>query len=131
MTPQSSPRDSAFVKELRKKRPHYIAFLKYLDGVRRTLSTTNAVDAINKQLEILRRNIGGYFHSEETTTLKLGIVVTSLESGKWHRVAATVMAAISSTPCRGAIRGGMIPAQPVSVSPKLRSYCRQDWSDSR
>ena len=58
------------------------------------LSTTNAVEAINKQLEILRRNSGGYFHSEETAKLKLGIVVTSLESGKWHRVAATVRAAL-------------------------------------
>ena len=88
---KSSP---AFVKELRKKRPHYIAFLKYPDAVRRSLSTTNAVEAINKQLEILRRNSGGYFHSEETAKLKLGIVVTSLESGKWHRVAATVRAAL-------------------------------------
>ena len=77
-----------------KERPHYIAFLKYPDGVRRSLSTTNAVEAINKQLEILRRNSGGYFHSEETAKLKLGIVVTSLESGKWHRVAATVRAAL-------------------------------------
>ena len=88
---KSSP---TFVKELRKKRPHYIAFLKYPDGVRRTLSTTNAVEAINKQLEILRRNSGGYFHSEETAKLKLGIAVTSLESGKWQRVAATVKAAL-------------------------------------
>ena len=88
---KSSP---AFVKELRKKRPHYIAFLKYPDAVRRSLSTTNAVEAINKQLEILRRNSGGYFHSEETAKLKLSIVVTSLESGKWRRVAATVRAAL-------------------------------------
>ena len=88
---KSSP---TFVKELRKKRPHYIAFLKYPDGVRRSLSTTDAVEAINKQLEILRRNSGGYFHSEETAKLKLGIVVTSLESGKWRRVAATVKATL-------------------------------------
>jgi putative transposase len=88
---KSSP---SFVKELRKKRPHYLAFLDYPDSVRRTLSTTNAVEAINNQLEILRRNSGGYFHSEETAKLKLGIVVTSLESGKWRSVAASVKAAL-------------------------------------
>jgi putative transposase len=88
---QSAP---AFVKELRKKQRHYLFFLNYPDGVRRTLSTTNAVEAINKQLEILRRNAGGYFHSEETAKLKLGIAVTSLESGKWRSVAATVKAAL-------------------------------------
>jgi transposase-like protein len=37
-----------FVKELREKRNHYLFFLNYPDGVRRTLSTTNAVEAINK-----------------------------------------------------------------------------------
>ena len=84
----------AFVKELRKKQRHYLFFLNYPDAVRRTLSTTNAVEAINKQLEILRRNSGGYFHSEETAKLKLGIAVTSLESGKWRRVAANMQAAL-------------------------------------
>src|SRR3990172_10013313 len=77
------------------KRPHYLFFLNYPDGVRRTLSTTNAVEAINKQLEILRRNSGGYFHSEETAKLKLGIAVTSLESGRWRSVAASVTAALA------------------------------------
>lgn len=84
----------SFVKELRKKQCHYLFFLNYPDGVRRTLSTTNAVEAINKHLENLRRNSGGYFHSEQTAKLKLGIAVTSLESGKWRSVAATVKAAL-------------------------------------
>jgi transposase-like protein len=84
-----------FVKELREKRPHYLFFLNYPDGVRRTLSTTNAVEAVNNQLEILRRNSGGYFHSEETAKLKLGIAVTSLESGRWRSVAASVTAALA------------------------------------
>ena len=85
---------STFVKELRKKRQHYLAFLNYPDDVRRTLSTTNVVEAVNGQLEILRRNSGGYFHSEETTKLKRGIAVTSLENGKWRRVAANMKAAL-------------------------------------
>jgi transposase-like protein len=83
-----------FIKELRKKRPHYLAFLNYPDGVRRTLSTTNVVEAVNGQLEILRRNSGGYFQSEEITKLKLGIAITSLENGKWRSVAANMKAAL-------------------------------------
>jgi hypothetical protein len=48
--------------ELRKKRDHYLAFLKYPDVLRRGLSTSNVVEAVNGQLEILRRNSGGYFN---------------------------------------------------------------------
>jgi transposase-like protein len=81
-----------FVKELRKKRPNYLAFLNYPDGVRRTLSTTNAVEAV--KLEILRRNSGGYFQSEESSKVKLGIAITSLENGKWRAVAANMKAAL-------------------------------------
>jgi transposase-like protein len=76
------------------KRQHYLAFLNYPDGVRRTLSTTNVVEAINGQLEILRRNSGGYFQSEEITKLKLGIAITSLENGKWRSIAANMKAAL-------------------------------------
>ena len=33
----------------------------------------NAVEAVNGQLESMRRNNGGYFHSEAVLLLKLGI----------------------------------------------------------
>jgi putative transposase len=74
---------SSFIGELRKKRLHYLAFLNYPESIRRSLSTTNVVEAINGQLEIMRRNSGGYFHSEDTLKLKLGLAVTSLEQGRW------------------------------------------------
>ena len=58
--------------------------------MRKSFSTTNVVEAINGQLEIMRRNSGGYFHSEDTLKFKLGIAVTGLENGKWrvpnHRI---------------------------------------------
>jgi putative transposase len=72
-----------FMAELRKKRDHYLAFLKYPDVIRRSLSTTNVVEAVNGQLEILRRNSGGYFQSQDTVKLKLGITISSLENGCW------------------------------------------------
>lgn len=80
----------SWIAELRKKREHYLAFVKYPEYMRKSFSTTNVVEAINGQLEIMRRNSGGYFHSDETLKLKLGIAVSSLENGKWrianHRI---------------------------------------------
>src|SRR6185369_15712195 len=70
--------------ELRKKRQHYLAFLKYPELMRKSFSTTNIVEAINGQLEIMRRNSGGYFHSEDTLKFKLGLAISSLEDGKWR-----------------------------------------------
>jgi putative transposase len=76
--------------ELRKKHDHYLAFLKYPDVLRRSLSTSNVVEAVNGQLEILRRNSGGYFQSEDTLKLKLGITITSLENHRWRSVTGKV-----------------------------------------
>src|SRR6266550_9112348 len=64
---------STFIAELRKKRQPYLAFLQYPEMIRRSLSTTNVVEAINGQLEIMRPNSGGYFHSQDTLKLKLGL----------------------------------------------------------
>src|SRR5437867_712653 len=82
--------DSTFIGELRKKRQHYLAFLHCPEPIRRSLSTTNVVEAINGQLEIMRRNSGGYFQSDETLKLKLGITVTSLENVRWSKVTGKV-----------------------------------------
>jgi putative transposase len=78
-----------WIAELRKKREHYLAFLKYPESMRKSFSTTNAVEAINGQLEIMRRNSGGYFHSQDTLNFKLGLAISSLENGRWRSVART------------------------------------------
>jgi hypothetical protein len=54
--------------------------------MRRFFSSTNLVEAVNGQLEIMRRNSGGFFHSEDTLKCKLGIAVASLENGTWSTV---------------------------------------------
>jgi transposase-like protein len=84
------PSYPTFVAELRKKRDHYLAFLKYPDALRRSLSTTNVVEAVNGQLEIIRRNSGGYFQSDDTVKLKLGIIVTALENRRWLNIPGRV-----------------------------------------
>lgn len=80
----------SFIAEISKKRDHYLSFLKYPEAIRRTFSTTNAVEAVNGQLERLRRNSGGYFQSDDTLKLKLGLSITFLEEGNWASPAAGV-----------------------------------------
>ena len=85
-----------FIDDLRRKKSHYLHFLDYPASIRRSFSTTNAVEAVNGQLEIMRRNSGGYFHSESTLALKLGIAVTSLEnSTSWKRPCGHLAACIN------------------------------------
>lgn len=74
-----------WIPDLRKKREHYLAFLNYPEPFRLSFSTTNLVEAVNGQLEIMRRNSGGYFHSDDTLKLKLGLAVSVLENGKWRK----------------------------------------------
>jgi len=83
-----------WIGDLRKKRPHYLAFLNFPESIRRSFSTTNVVEAVNGQLEIMRRNSGGYFHSEDTLKFKLGLAVSSLENGRWRTVARTIAVAL-------------------------------------
>jgi putative transposase len=84
----------SFIAELRKKRPHYLAFLSYPETIRRSFSTTNSVEAINGQLEIMRRNSGGYFYSQDTLKLKLGLAISSLEEGRWRSPGRTICAVL-------------------------------------
>jgi putative transposase len=85
---------SSFIAELRKKRQHYLAFLHFPESIRRSFSTSNVVEAINGQLEIMRRNSGGYFHSEDILKLKLGLAISSLEEGRWRSPARSVCAVL-------------------------------------
>lgn len=83
-----------WIAELRKKRQHYLAFLQYPESMRRSFSTTNVVEAVNGQLEMMRRNSGGYFHSEDTLKFKLGLAISSLEDGCWRSGARSIFAAL-------------------------------------
>lgn len=86
--------NSSWTTELRKKREHYLAFLKYPEYMRKSFSTTNLVEAINGQLEIMRRNSGGYFHSADTLKCKLGLAVSGLENGKWRSANRRILAVL-------------------------------------
>ena len=93
---QACEKDSpTFIAELRKKREHHLAFLRYPEPVRRTFSTANAVEAVNGQLEIMRRNNGGYLSSTDNLTARLGIAVERVENRRWSRVAVSVSSALA------------------------------------
>jgi len=86
---------STFIAELRKKRRHYLAFLSYPEfHPPLSLSTTNIIEAINGQLEIMRRNSGGYFHSEDVLKLKFGLAISSLEEGRWRSPGRSICAVL-------------------------------------
>jgi transposase-like protein len=85
----------SFIAELRRKREHYLGFLRYPEQVRRSFSTTNQAEAVNGQLEIMRRNNGGYFSSADNLKARLGIAIERLENGRWNRLAVSVSSALA------------------------------------
>ncbi|MBN2722563.1 MAG: transposase [Deltaproteobacteria bacterium] len=74
-----------FASLLRKKKNYYLNFLDYPKKFQKTFSTSNLVEAVNGQLERLRRNSGGYFASENSLFLKIQINASSIEAGAWIR----------------------------------------------
>ena len=53
------------------------------ESIRRSFSTTNIEEAISGQLEIMRRNSSGYFHSEGILKRTLGLAISSREEERW------------------------------------------------
>jgi hypothetical protein len=72
-----------FIAELRKKRDHYLSFLKYPDAIRRSLPTTNAVEAVNGLLEI-------NFSRSGVTTDEGSYLIPQLPIGPNYQITAEV-----------------------------------------
>lgn len=88
------PKAVHFIEHIQKRKEHYLHFIDYPTAIRKTLSTTNAVETVNTQLERMRINNGGYFHGQNVLLLKLGITLDYLENGKWKNPAASSRAAL-------------------------------------
>ena len=54
------------------------AFLKYPEEIRRHIYTTNIVESINSEIELMRREHGGYFHSYKMLETNLFIQLSNL-----------------------------------------------------
>jgi len=78
-------------------------FSSYPETIRRSLSATNVVEAINVQLEMMPRNSVGYFHLEEILKLELGPAVSSREAGAMENHEQEYRARASPVQCHVSI----------------------------
>ena len=63
---------------------NYLGFLKYPEGVRKHIYTTNAIESINAGLEYIRHELGGYFPSRNALETNYFIQIENLNDG-WQR----------------------------------------------
>ena len=86
------PQNSAYVQHLEKRTAHYLAFFKYPQALRPQLRTTNLPEGLNNQIENLRRNAGGHFHSQREALIKVKLLADQLYAGPWSRLCPTLKA---------------------------------------
>jgi len=82
---QLRPTNKAWVEHLQKRVPNYLTFIKYPSPVRPHLRSTNLPEGINNQIENLRRNAGGHFHSQREALIKMKLLAHDLYNHKWSR----------------------------------------------
>src|SRR5580765_6570939 len=83
---QLRPANKAWVEHLEKRASNYLVFIKYPPALRPHLRSTNLPEGINNQIENLRRNAGGHFHSEREALIKLKLLTNELYDYTWTRV---------------------------------------------
>jgi len=71
-------------REIREKAANYTAFLNYPKKVRKHIYTTNPVEGLNRGLELMRLELGGYFPSQECLEVNLFVQAVNL-ADKWQR----------------------------------------------
>lgn len=86
------PNNPAYVQHLEKRTAHYLAFFKYPRALHSQLRTTNLPEGLNNQIENLRRNAGGHFHSQREALIKMKLLADQLYAGPWSRVSPTIKA---------------------------------------
>jgi putative transposase len=80
------PNNCAWIQHLEKRTTNYLAFLKYPSATHPHLRSTNLPEGINNQIENLRRNAGGHFHSEREALVKMKLLTNQLHDYRWTRV---------------------------------------------
>jgi transposase-like protein len=74
-----------FIRHIRERRDRYFAFLGYPRPVQKHLYTTNAAENFNSRLEVLRLNLGGYFHSDRTLLMAVQVLVDKIHRHRWKK----------------------------------------------
>ena len=70
---------SGYMKYLLERAENYLIFLKYPEGVRKHIYTTNIVENFNSKLEIARMRSGGYFQSAKTADVSIYVVYENMK----------------------------------------------------
>jgi transposase-like protein len=93
---QLRPQNKAWVEHVEKRSAHYMVFLNFPASLRAQLRSTNLPEGINNQIENLRRNAGGHFHSEREALIKMKLLTDQLDQTKWRRASPTITAQLAS-----------------------------------
>lgn len=90
------PRNQAWVAHLEERTAQYLNFLQFPASLRPHLRSTNWPEGINNQIENLRRNAGGHFHSEREALIKMKLLTDQLDRTKWRRANPRVIAHLAT-----------------------------------
>jgi transposase-like protein len=71
---------------LEKRTANYLTFVQYPAPIHAQLRSTNLPEGLNNQIENLRRNAGGHFHSEREALIKMKLLTNQLYDHSWTRV---------------------------------------------
>jgi transposase-like protein len=93
---QLRPNNKAWVEHLEKRTANYLVFLKYPTPVHPQLRSTNLPEGLNNQIENLRRNAGGHFHSQREALIKMKLLTNDLYTHKWSRANPTFLAQLGT-----------------------------------
>lgn len=70
-------------KYLKERVDNYTATLHYPEEIQKHIKSTNTVEGINNDIEIYKRNSGGYFHSQRDLMVKMKIMIDNKYKNKW------------------------------------------------
>jgi putative transposase len=93
---QLRPNNRAWVEHLEKRTPHYLTFINYPTPIHPHLRSTNLPEGLNNQIENLRRNAGGHFHSQREALIKMKLLTNQLYDFKWSRGNPTFLAQVGA-----------------------------------
>jgi putative transposase len=78
-------RYKSFISYMWKKRELFLSFIKYPEGVRKFIYTTNIAENFNRRIEMIRVRLSGYFQSEDILGINIILQLKSLRKGKWSK----------------------------------------------
>jgi len=82
---QFQDRYKSFFRHVTERSEHYLVFAKYPHMLWGYIRTTNCAESINNQIEIIKRNAGGHFHTVQEITIKTWIMSSALNLSRWKK----------------------------------------------